>query len=259
MRQGVPVFTYHKIAEPPPATRDPFLYVSPVRFDEQLAGLRRAGCVSACLGEAFREPGQRSSKRSPEATALAKVGPAAGGQPQAVVLTFDDGCRNVLEHGLDILARHRFSAIQFLVAGFLGKRNEWDIVKGDVAEALMDEGQIREWLNAGHEIGSHSMTHRNLRHLSPADAREEIFGSKKSLEDRFGVPVQHFCYPYGSWNEEVRDLVREAGYFTACTVCFGVNIRSTPPYELRRIIPLSTAELLRKMRHRLARRMGGGR
>src|ERR1051326_1081478 len=68
MRQGVPVFTYHKIAEPPPATRDPFLYVSTVRFDEQLAGLRRAGCVSACLGEAFREPGQRSGERGPEAT-----------------------------------------------------------------------------------------------------------------------------------------------------------------------------------------------
>ena len=121
----------------------------------------------------------------------------------------------------------------------------------------MDEAQVRQWLGGGHEIGSHSITHRNLRHLSPAEAREEIFGSKKSLEDRFGLPVQHFCYPYGSWNQAVRDLVCEAGYRTACTVRFGVNGPSNSPYELRRIIPLSTVELLRKIRHRLAQRMGG--
>jgi peptidoglycan/xylan/chitin deacetylase (PgdA/CDA1 family) len=121
----------------------------------------------------------------------------------------------------------------------------------------MDDAQVRDWLAAGHEIGSHSMTHRNLRHLSLSEAREEIFASKKALEDQFGLEIQHFSYPFGSWNASVRDLVHDAGYQTASTMCFGVNLASTPIYELRRIIPLSSSALLKKICHRLARKLRG--
>ena len=236
-KSGVPIFTYHKIARKLPVTRDPFLYVSPDQFDAQLAKLRQQGFTSVSLAD--MPPGMSHSAR-----------PA--------VITFDDGCRSVLEHGAPILARHNFRAVQFLVAGSIGGRNEWDIAKGDAAEALMDEVQVREWLQAGHEIGSHSLTHVNLRHARPQQLREEIVASKKQLEDRFGVEVQHFCYPFGAWNPEVRDCVREAGYRTACTVLFGVNDAGTPRFELRRIIPLSSTEMLRKILHRVRRRMAGG-
>jgi peptidoglycan/xylan/chitin deacetylase (PgdA/CDA1 family) len=229
-RRGVPVFTYHKIASPPPATRDPFLFVTPHAFEAQLASLRRAGFVSGSLDA---------------------IASARDNDGKIAVITFDDGCVNVLEHGLGVLSRHKFRAIQFLVAGSLGGRNEWDIAKGDVAETLMDESQVRAWLAAGHEIGSHSMTHRNLKRLDRSAVREEIIASKKSLEDRFGVGVSHFCYPYGAWTEKVREMVQEAGYRTACTVCFGVNTSATPPHELRRIAPLTAAELLRKAWHRI--------
>jgi peptidoglycan/xylan/chitin deacetylase (PgdA/CDA1 family) len=159
-----------------------------------------------------------------------------------------------LEHGLPVLARHKVRAIQFLVSDSLGRHNEWDVAKGDVPVTLMNESQVREWLAAGHDIGSHSATHPNLRHASPAKAREEILGSKKSLEDRFGLEIRHFCYPYGSYNESVRDLVAEAGYRTGCTMQFGVNPPGTPPLELRRVLPLSNAEMLAKIRHRLMRK-----
>jgi peptidoglycan/xylan/chitin deacetylase (PgdA/CDA1 family) len=233
--RGVPVLCYHKIAPPSPGTTDPFLYLSPSRFDEQLAALRRYGFSSVPLTEVLAEgsPGRKAA------------------------ITFDDGCGNVLQHGLAPLARHQFRAIQFLVAEYLGRTNEWDVAKGDVPERLMDAAQVREWLAAGHEIGSHSATHRNLRRLGPADAREEVFASKKKLEDTFGLEVRHFCYPYGSWNAAVRDLVVEAGYRTACTMRFGVNPAGTSSFELRRIIPLSSGETLAKIRHRLARRIRG--
>jgi peptidoglycan/xylan/chitin deacetylase (PgdA/CDA1 family) len=232
LERGMPVFAYHRIAQPPSATTDPFLYVSPSRFEDQLARLRHAALSPGSLSQA--------------------LGPEPGTDRKAVI-TFDDGFVSVLEHGMEILARHNFRAIQFLVARFLGGKNEWDAPKGDVAEPLMDEAQVRDWLAAGHEIGSHSMTHPNLRLLSPADAREEIVASKKLLEDRFGVQVRDFCYPYGAWNDSVRDAVAEAGYRTACTVEFGVNDARTPRFELRRIVPLSSAELLRKIIHRLRR------
>ena len=122
---------------------------------------------------------------------------------------------------------------------------------GEAPERLMDTAQIQQWLRAGHSIGSHSLTHARLTRLSVRDAREEIFASKKKLEDTFCAAVEHFCYPYGDWSEPVRDLVIEAGYRTACTTQFGVNTPATPPFALRRITARHPTRTLRTLQRRL--------
>jgi peptidoglycan/xylan/chitin deacetylase (PgdA/CDA1 family) len=231
MTRGNPIFTYHKIGAAPSQTSDPFLYVTPENLNRHLSMLKEAGFSTVKLDE------------------------SVGGESKARgVITFDDGFQNVFEHGLKILARYKTPAIQFIVTDAIGKQNDWDIAKGDVTETLMNTSQIKEWISAGHEIGSHTMTHRNLKKLSAAEAREEIFGSKKVLEDTFGVAIKHFCYPFGGWTPAVRALVKEAGYATACTVDFGVNEMEADPFALRRIIPLSRGELLRKVFHRLVKK-----
>jgi peptidoglycan/xylan/chitin deacetylase (PgdA/CDA1 family) len=235
MARGAAVFTYHKIGAPPQGCRDPFLYTKIVEFDRQLTTLREIGFRPARLGGVI-SPGNSFAGN--------------------FVITFDDGFRNVLDLGLEVLARHQIPAVQFIVSGLIGKQNEWDIAKGDSAEPLMDAAQIKQWLAAGHEIGSHSVTHRNLKQLNAAEAREEIFGSKKALEDTFGVEIRHFCYPFGGWTPAVRDLVAEAGYLTACTVEFGTVEAKADLFALRRIIPLSRADLTWKIVHRLGRRIG---
>ena len=142
---------------------------------------------------------------------------------------------NVLENALAPLAENQFTAIQFLPPSLLGRNNEWDLPGGEAQEPLMDAAQVRDWLDAGHDIGSHTLTHPFLTRLPLSAAREEIFASKKALEDLFGRAVEHFCYPYGDWNPAVRDLVAEAGYRTACTVDFGINAPETSPFELKRV------------------------
>jgi len=119
----------------------------------------------------------------------------------------------------------------------------------------MDEKQVRDWIDAGHEIGAHSLTHPYLTRISLREAREQIFSCKKKLEDRFGVPVLHFCYPYGDWNPAVRDLVREAGYESACTIDFGVNTAATPPFELRRITARYQSISIKALKARIAQMM----
>jgi peptidoglycan/xylan/chitin deacetylase (PgdA/CDA1 family) len=235
-QDGVPVLMYHKIDCVPRDARDPFLYVSPSRFGEQLGLLSSHGYTGATLDT---------------------VPAVKDNRARQVVITFDDGAASVFTNALETLARHGFRAIQFIVAGLIGKRNDWDIAKGEAPDLMMDESQIREWLAAGHEIGSHTSTHPNLKRLSLPRAREEIFESKKKLEDRFGIQVRHFCYPSGKWNEPVSDLVREAGYQSACTVEFGVNTEATPRFALRRVTPLSGVEFLKKVRHRIVRRLAG--
>lgn len=235
MARGTAILTYHKIGTPPKRSRDPFLYTDSGKFDSQLAALNSLGSPAIRLGEVL----------SPTEVQAGKF-----------VITFDDGFQNVFDSGLEVLSRHRTPAAQFIVSGFIGKQNAWDIAKGDSPELLMDEVQIKEWLAAGHEIGSHSMTHRNLKTLSDAELKEEIIGSRKFLEDKFGVPIRHFCYPFGGWTPQARDCVIEAGYQTACGVEFGVNGPGCDLFNLRRIIPLSRPDLLRKILHRLARRIG---
>jgi peptidoglycan/xylan/chitin deacetylase (PgdA/CDA1 family) len=152
-----------------------------------------------------------------------------------VGLTFDDGYVSVLRHGLEALAQHGFRAVQFLPADMLGRTNEWDAGPGERGERIMSVMEVREWLAAGHEIGSHSCTHAWLTRVGAAQAREEIFASKKKLEDLFGRAIEHFCYPYGDWNAGIRELVGEAGYATACTTQFGVNPPGTDALGLRRM------------------------
>jgi peptidoglycan/xylan/chitin deacetylase (PgdA/CDA1 family) len=226
-RGGLPILMYHKLGPRPRGVRLKGLYVGEKLFARQLSELRQAGYRSCDFDN------------------------LNASQPQQIGITFDDGYVNVLRYGLAPLAEHGFQAIQYIVADGLGGGNDWDIAHGEAYERLMDKAQIREWLVAGHRIGSHTLSHARLPELSPEKAREEIGASKKKLEDLFGVPVLHFCYPYGFWNERVRDLVIEAGYHTACTTRFGLNTAATPPFELLRIQARYQSWGLRGLRQRL--------
>jgi peptidoglycan/xylan/chitin deacetylase (PgdA/CDA1 family) len=227
-KKGTPILTYHKVAPRPSGVRLKGLYVPPDRFAEQMDELAAAGFSSVDLGQV--------------------VQPAEGAK--RFVITFDDGCRNVLLNTLEPMRRHGFRAIQFIVADLIGKLNEWDLREGEAPEPLMTESELREWMAAGHEIGSHSLRHLRLSRLSQRDAREEITASKKKLEDILGAPVRHFCYPYGDWNEALRDLVLDAGYQTGCTLNFGVNTPATNPHSLLRILVRHPTRSLKALKKR---------
>lgn len=207
---ATPILTYHKLGARPPRVRLKGLYVGTRLFTTQLEELHAAGYSNGSLSEWNAKPAGK------------------------VVITFDDGYVNVLEQALGPLGRSGFRAIQFVPADLLGKRNEWDVALGEAPEPIMNENQVRDWLDAGHEIGSHSLTHPYLTQLPPARAREEIHASRKKLEDLFGRPIRHFCYPFGDWNERVRDWVAEAGYQTACTTDTGLNAPTDSPLALKR-------------------------
>ncbi|HEX7380866.1 MAG TPA: polysaccharide deacetylase family protein [Nevskiaceae bacterium] len=230
--RGLPILMYHKLGPRPSGVRLKGLYLGESLFRRQLHQLRAAGFRSAMPGD---------------------VGANADAQP-AVVITFDDGFRNVFEHGMQALVEQGFQAIEYLVAGELGGSNRWEVAEGEIPAPMMDAGQVRAWLRAGHFIGSHTLSHPWLTRLPEADAREEIAASKKRLEDAFGVAVDHFCYPYGDWNPRVRDLVQEAGYRTAVTTEFGVNDGTGDPFALRRILARYQSRSPRALWRRLQRR-----
>jgi peptidoglycan/xylan/chitin deacetylase (PgdA/CDA1 family) len=207
---GTPILTYHHVGPRPKGARLKGLYVGEKLFAQQMAELAAAGYSTANYQEVLSHPANK------------------------IFVTFDDGFVDVLQHGLPVLNQHKFTSIQFLVAGLIGKTNEWQQKAGDVSESLMNHEQAREWLAAGQQIGSHTLTHPRLSQIPVSAAVEEISSSKKKLEDIFGIAVKHFCYPYGDWNQSVRDAVQEAGYETACVTKRGVNTAGTDRYALLR-------------------------
>lgn len=212
---GPGILMYHKVARAPLSSNWPALYVDPPSFRRQVRELAASGLGCLAFGE---------------------VAPAASrGQP-GYCLSFDDGFRNVFEHALPVLQQYRVRAIQFLVAGLIGRDDAWDRAAGEPPQKLMDDHEIRTWLADGHEIGAHTVTHPLLTKLPPERARAEIFDARKMLEDRFGLPIRHFCYPYGDCNQQVRDWVGEAGYEAAASVEPGVNVPGTDPLRLRRFL-----------------------
>jgi peptidoglycan/xylan/chitin deacetylase (PgdA/CDA1 family) len=231
-QQGTPILMYHKIGLRPSRVRLKGLYVRPDSFKRQLDEFKAAGFHAVSPSDACSAPHESRERR--------------------VVLTFDDGFRNVFDNALEPLARHGMRALQFLVVNSIGKLNEWDLRDGEAPEPLMDTAQVRDWLAAGHQIGSHSLTHARLTRLTVRDAREEIITSKKKLEDLFSIPVDHFCYPYGDFSPATRDLVLEAGYKTACTTLYGVNTPATPPLELCRITVRHPTRTLKSLTAALA-------
>ena len=212
---GLPIITYHHVGPRTAGIKWRSLFVSPRLFARQMSELANAGFRTATLDDPR---------------------PLAGNPDRRFVVTFDDGYVDTLEHAAPVLARHGFTAIQYLVADQIGGRNEWDIAEGERPSPLMDEAQVRAWLAAGHAIGSHTRTHPRLTRLSRSAQREELRVSRLRLEDRFGVRVDHFCFPYGDADATLTPILEEAGYATACLhLQSGVNLASTPRFELRRI------------------------
>jgi len=62
---------------------------------------------------------------------------------------------------------------------------------------------IAELAELGHEVGSHTCTHKVLTELPQKDLDQELRESKRYLEDVLGREVKGLAYPYGFYNIRV--------------------------------------------------------
>jgi len=196
MQFHIPILMYHQVRNLQEKEHLSSLSVPIKRFRFQMKWLKYMGYKGVSLTELT--PYLKGDKH----------GKVAG-------ITFDDGYLNNLANALPVLKQMDFSATCYIVKDRIGKTNDWNPELSQ--QALMTQDQIEEWIDAGMEIGSHTLNHINLKNADKRTARSEIIQSKAELEQMFGVAVNHFCYPYGGFNEESVALVEEAGYHTATT------------------------------------------
>src|SRR5882672_944385 len=92
---------------------------------------------------------------------------------------------------------------------------------------LMTFDELASLARAGHEIGSHSMSHPLLPECSDSALSYEASKSREILRDCTGQPVESFCYPNGDSDERCRAAVAQAGYRLAVTTRWGNNGKET--------------------------------
>lgn len=168
------------------------LILTPDQLDAQLRTFRKAGYHFVEGQDAIKYLRGEKSLRS-----------------RAILLTFDDGYADFLEHALPVLQHHDAPSVLFVVSRLLGGRNEWDVQRGATPGRLLSLEELHRLREAGVAIGAHTRTHPSLPHIPPSEVRGETIGSLEDLEE-FGLePLRVFAYPYGRMTPEVRNLLSE--------------------------------------------------
>ncbi len=212
---GVRLLTYHRVGHP----RGDYyerLTVPPERFEREMNVMRR-------LGFDFMDP-----CKLPDS-----FDRAARRWRRGAIPTFDDGYAEVFEHAFPVLQRYNLPAIMYVVTD--RSYADWRDWGDNDAPRLISWDKLRVMASGGISIGSHTRTHVDLTECTQSELESEVKDSKKKIEDEIGRPVRHFCYPYGYYNERVKDVVREAGYETACTTDRGLVTPSTETLEMPRL------------------------
>ena len=150
-----------------------------------------------------------------------------GGLDRALTLSYDDGV--VQDRRLSELCRSRGIKVTFnLNSGTLGRVETATAPGREPLDISCVRPEELPGVYAGHEVAGHGLWHSSLPDLGSPGAMYEIITDRVSLEKLSGSAVQSFAYPFGTFNEEVKTLLRLAGYRSARTV------RSTGAFDLPR-------------------------
>ncbi len=218
------IFCYHRLVD---KVRFPGTEITPAVFEEQMKTLKDRGITVIGLQDLLAW--RRGEKNIP---------------PRCAVITFDDGWKSQYEVAWPILKKFGYPLTMF-------------IYTEGVAGGSLGGGQAITWemlgdmRDNGVDIEDHTATHQDLREghtvmvigpdrkrtkkkLTGAEyeqwVQNEVVGSKNLLEQRLGIKVNCFAVPFGSYNEHVKEIARNAGYEAMFTV-YGQPITWTSPMD----------------------------
>lgn len=129
-----------------------------------------------------------------------------------LILTFDDGARNNREVAAPLLERFGLTGWFFIVP--YGCAPDLPDIGGGANKAFcMSWEEVADLKQRGHEIGCHSLSHRNLGEIDSRDLLvREVVECREMMERRLGATVESFAYPIGSresYSRESLDLLRQ--------------------------------------------------
>lgn len=159
------------------------------------------------------------------------------GQPlpdRSFVITFDDGYQSVFEQAVPVLSQYKMSATVFLTVGEESQARQSDRLPSFSGRPMLSWREIRDMTNCGFSFGAHSLTHPDLTRLSFDRMETEIVRSKVVIEERLGLAVTSFAYPYGRYDPQSYAIVRQ-WFACACSDKLGLTSARSDPYALDRV------------------------
>ncbi len=153
---------------------------------------------------------------------------------RSLAITFDDGYESLYRNAFPVLQKHGMTATVFLTVGRRKSRNLAERLPALGGKKMLSWKEIRDMERAGINIGSHTLTHPDLRRLPLEQIQIEILDSKTIIEDTLGCTVSAFAYPFGYHNREIREVVQKF-YSCACSARLGITKRSGDPFALQRV------------------------
>jgi peptidoglycan/xylan/chitin deacetylase (PgdA/CDA1 family) len=207
-QEAVPILMYHVIAAPPPGAPFPGLYVLPEEFAAQMQALKRAGWHAVTLDQvqAYWQRGV----------------PLGAGKP--IVLSFDNGYQSQYTQALPVLSQ----------LGWVGDENI-QLTGLPPSQGGLSQKQVKGLLAAGWELDTQGFSHADLITLDAQQLHYQVAIARSTVQQRYHVPVNWFCYPSGHYNATVIAAVKGAGYTGSTTVVPGWAHPSEDRYRLHRL------------------------
>lgn len=203
-----PVLMYHSVTDQPTTTG--MLTVSRAAFRSQMRFLKEHKYNVLPLEELAKLISQK--KKLPA---------------RALAITLDDGYKDNYLYAFPILKEYNLPATVFIITAEVGR-------PGD---DRLNWGQIKEMQSSGLiTFGSHCLGPEPLVNLKTnQDIRQQIFESKRILEEKLGVRVNMFSYPEGLFNAKIKQLVIDAGYHLAVATNPGRRYPDNDVFLLKRL------------------------
>lgn len=114
--------------------------------------------------------------------------------------------------------------------------------KREMERMMLNWDEVKEMAANGITFGSHSHTHPILSKMPIDQAKEEIYLSKRTIEENLGREVKHFAIPNGGkedFSDDLRDYCRAIGFESVVTLIHGANNSKSNVYDLRRVGAMS--------------------
>ena len=195
----IPVLMYHKIPDAPLATKHQ-IFVTKDKFAQHLAYFHKRGLTPITFADYLLfASGEKPLRDFPT---------------RPIILTFDDGYTDNYTNLLPLMQQYGYRGVLYLLGDFDVRCNQWDLATDptEPRSDIMDRAQKQAFVEAGWEIGAHTMSHPRLNTLPLPEAVAEITQSKTALEAALHTEIVSFAYPYGDLNDAVKEAVRAAGF-----------------------------------------------
>lgn len=128
---------------------------------------------------------------------------------KSVLITFDDGFLSNYEYAFKLLKEYNMNATIFVVGSFIDNSttNEWNgNIKTYMTKDIL-ENLKNEYPNI--EIYSHSY---NLHYQGAINQNKDVLMQDIENFDNFYPNTDILCYPFGQYNDNIEDCLKESNY-----------------------------------------------